>query len=127
MSCSCVINDYYDGEFVTMLSEATRKARKGHKCSECGRIIQKGESYKYETFAWDGSVSTSKTCADCMSIRKEFFCTYNFGELLFELWERINEEGCGEEFLTSQVQKLTPAARETLFEMIEQCWGDENG
>lgn len=126
MSCSCQIEDY-DGEYVAMLSETTPTARKQHTCSECSRTIEKGEKYKRETYVWDDYLNTSKTCADCLSLRTAYFCTYNFGEILSELRDRIFDEGCGEDLLTSQVKNLTPAAKEKLFGMIEECWEKRHG
>ena len=40
--------DFGDG-MVTPLTERSRKARKTHRCNECYRDIQPGETYLYET------------------------------------------------------------------------------
>jgi len=64
----CMI-DGSDDERVLVLSEKYRKARKMHKCDECGRTIERKESYHYETFIHEGVISTHKTCAHCMVVR----------------------------------------------------------
>ena len=64
----CMI-DYADGS-VTELTVAFRVARKQHKCTECYRAIQAGESYLYETHLWDGRINTCKTCSHCQIVCK---------------------------------------------------------
>ncbi len=46
------------------------KARKRHRCSECGRAIQPGEQYERVTGIWDGTADTFKTCPHCLDLRK---------------------------------------------------------
>jgi len=57
-------------ETVNMLYDATVTARKNHKCSECSRVIAKGEQYLLERYAFDGEITTSKTCAHCQVVRE---------------------------------------------------------
>src|SRR4051794_10957813 len=54
MSCSdtCVVMDY-DG-YNTFSTEATRRARKLHRCCECGEPIAVGESHNYAAGKYDG-------------------------------------------------------------------------
>lgn len=61
--------DYADGQ-VTMLSEATPKARKAHKCRECARVIEPGERYHVDRYIWEGRLETHRTCAHCMVARQ---------------------------------------------------------
>ncbi len=42
-----------------------RKARKTHKCYECGNTINKGEKYEYVSSIYDGIPSNFKTCFLC--------------------------------------------------------------
>lgn len=63
----CMV-DFGDG-MVTPLTEQHRKARKTHRCNECYRDIQTGETYLYETHIWDGKVNTHKTCQHCLVVR----------------------------------------------------------
>ena len=48
------------------------KARKEHKCFECGGVIQKGEKYEKIEGVWDGNFYRFKTCNDCAELRNEF-------------------------------------------------------
>lgn len=59
-----------DAERVTKVSAAYRTARKPHRCAECGRAIEPGESYHYETFVFDGKFTSHKTCKHCMVARQ---------------------------------------------------------
>jgi len=63
----CMI-DYGDGQ-LQLLKDAMPKARKSHTCSECSRIINKGEKYKYEAGIWEGSLDVFKTCKQCLTAR----------------------------------------------------------
>lgn len=42
-----------------------RSARKEHRCSECGRTIETGESYLYVFGVWQGSPNQYKVCRHC--------------------------------------------------------------
>ncbi|WP_157378754.1 hypothetical protein [Burkholderia ubonensis] len=61
--------DYCD-ERVTMISDGRRTARKEHRCAECGRMIQCGETYCYEYYKFDGRTEHHKTCSHCMVVRQ---------------------------------------------------------
>ncbi|RZA27320.1 MAG: hypothetical protein EOP02_10365 [Proteobacteria bacterium] len=59
-----------DGEgYVTMLGEGQHKARKQHRCAECARHIEPGETYLRERFVFDGKMSDHKTCSHCIVVR----------------------------------------------------------
>lgn len=62
--CSC---DYDPPEFCTV---TTPRARKEHRCYECGGRILKGEEYSYTAGKWDGMMSTFKVCERCWSIKQ---------------------------------------------------------
>ena len=64
-----------------VLQESKRKARKEHKCSECGRKIRIGERYLYETTLFDGEIEYHKTCAHCQVCRA--WLTSNCGGWLY--------------------------------------------
>ncbi len=59
---------YCDG-LPSVIRVATRKARKPHKCGECGRLIQPGETYEHVWGVWDGRPDTFKTCSGCVGLR----------------------------------------------------------
>jgi hypothetical protein len=44
-------------------------ARKDHKCSECSRVILKGEQYKKVDGLWQKRWETYKTCAHCLVLQ----------------------------------------------------------
>lgn len=65
----CMFDSDGDGT-VTMIHDGSyRKARKAHKCAECRRVIEAGESYHVEAFTFEGDFSWHKTCAHCMVAR----------------------------------------------------------
>ena len=52
-------------ELPQVYTELWPKARKPHKCCECGGKIQPGEKYRKITGIWGGKPDTFKQCADC--------------------------------------------------------------
>lgn len=49
----------------SMYKKTFRKSRKSHKCVECYRDIQTGETYQHVVGMWGGKFNTYKTCAHC--------------------------------------------------------------
>lgn len=47
-----------------------RKARKQHRCEECGHHIKPGESYEYAAGLCEGQWFDAKTCALCVDLRE---------------------------------------------------------
>ncbi len=45
-----------------------RKARKQHRCDWCREAIEKGESYEYQTYIWDGRVYDWKAHEACSRV-----------------------------------------------------------
>ena len=87
--CACIIGDYDDCCEVELQNKMV-KARKNHKCCECGRVIEKGEKYEYCVAVWDGDLRTFKTCHGCKIIRDELFCDgWAYGEVWRDIWENI--------------------------------------
>jgi hypothetical protein len=62
----CSLDDY---ETPDLYSQRTVKAKKEHKCSECGYTIQPGEQYEYVFGVWGGVPNTYKTCMRCIDLR----------------------------------------------------------
>lgn len=56
-------------EMVNLLGEATHKARKQHRCAECRRSIEPGETYHVDRYIFEGKLTHHKTCAHCMVVR----------------------------------------------------------
>jgi hypothetical protein len=63
---------YIDLEPCQVWTETQRKARKKHKCDCCGRVIKPGETYTRNFNKFDGVVSYSKGCAECIADRLTF-------------------------------------------------------
>jgi len=69
------------------------KARKQHKCCECGSAIQPGTQYQRISGIWDGEPSRFKTCADCVERRFRYMretesqCSPAFGYLRMAMEE----------------------------------------
>lgn len=66
-------------EFVSMSSEATRKARKAHRCCACGETILPGQVYTRHFTVFDGDVAAYKHCRRCLQIFREI-CKRSRGE-----------------------------------------------
>lgn len=62
----CAIDD---GEGFEFSRGFMRKARKEHRCCECGRGIEVGERHEYMRGLYDGSWDTFRTCAHCIAAR----------------------------------------------------------
>jgi len=54
-----------DGDRADVWTETGRKARKDHRCTECGRTIVKSEIYWRAFTLFDGRCDTYKTCTHC--------------------------------------------------------------
>lgn len=63
----CMIEDC--DEIVDVLSECTHKARVRHRCNECRRDIEPGETYLSEAYVLDHEFEDHKTCAHCQVAR----------------------------------------------------------
>lgn len=89
--CACIDHeDYGEGTF---LGTEWRRARKEHKCGECGDIIKVGD--RYERAGWidgygkGGQFASLKACEACAQIREVAYCggTRWYGTL----WEDISD------------------------------------
>jgi hypothetical protein len=88
MNCSCINYGSEDLSQPEFFREKMVKAKKQHKCGECGATIEPGEKYENAVGVWDGEFSTHKTCSICCEVRNELFCgSYGFGEV----WQEIRE------------------------------------
>ncbi len=68
-SCPCLNFD----ESYIVYDTKVRKARKEHKCCECGEIIKSGENYQYASGLYDGNWDHHKTCLFCVAVWRDFF------------------------------------------------------
>lgn len=74
----------------TVFRSETRRAAKSHKCYECGRSVESGESYEYATGLLDGRWLTMHTCAQCVEL-KRWLTTVCNGYLFGGVWEDIEQ------------------------------------
>lgn len=83
---------------VTMLSTSDPKARKAHKCAECGREIAVGEQYHVDRYVFEGRMTAHKTCAHCMVARdwlQKECGGWLFGSVEEDIGEHIGSHGFG--------------------------------
>lgn len=123
--CSCVYVDADLGPAQWRIGPYTRRARKRHKCSECDREIIPGEKYEYLVARWSDmrKADTYRTCRDCLSVRDVFYCEGFFHEMVWEMLRDHIREAEGQIDLDCLIG-LTPAGRERVCEIIEECWED---
>lgn len=121
--CACAINtDVDEGDQVYIIDEGTITATSSILCYECSNMVNKGGSIYRERIS-PVETSTIKdcdtiyTCLTCLSIRKELFCGFFYGNLMWDLEEHITENNgfISEECLSSMI----PEAREKVLKMID--------
>lgn len=87
------------------------KARKEHRCCECGEVIRIGQRYERYAGKHEGEFCSIDTCLPCAEIADAFYCDgrlYGGG-----LWESMSY--VMSELTTSCFDKLTtPEAKEFL-------------
>ena len=105
--CACLSADFDGGN--EFYDEKTRKARKPHRCCECGKTIQSGERYHYAAGKFEGDLFTQKTCLLCDEIRRHFYCD---GWTFCSLWDDIVEQLFSYSFRFECLQGLSVEARE---------------
>lgn len=64
------------------------KARKPHKCEECGEVIPVGAKYERNKWLFDGEWSRMDVCLICAEIGQAFSCE---GRMLGNMWEDIHD------------------------------------
>lgn len=116
----------WDGDGATELSCRMVLARKKHVCCECGREIDKNDSYERYRLVYDREISEFKTCVDCLSLRDAFFDSWSFTGIWGEFYEYVHE-AYGEEIKWSALSKLTDNAKDIAFGYIEAIWNEIEG
>ena len=110
MAC---INVNIDDDCGAFVDEKIRKARKKHKCGECGDEIQPGHSYEHARGLFDGVFFTSKTCRPCLEIRARFFNGWIYGSILDDIYNSLND------LSLTDMDGLSPGAREKIDKVME--------
>jgi hypothetical protein len=121
--CGCVYVE--SDECYEFVNKTFPKARKQHKCDECGRIIKPGEKYELFKGGFEGRVETNKTCMDCMSVVDSFYCD---GRILGDMWGYLEEHirEMDGQISSDCLTDLTPTARERVCEIIERVWREND-
>ena len=63
----CLIDDS-DGNCI-LLHSRQKRARLRHRCTECRRDVEPGETYLAERTIFDGDAMSHKICAHCQRVR----------------------------------------------------------
>lgn len=87
-----------------------RKARKLHKCSECRRQINVGETYQYDFTVFEGSPDTYKTCQHCCVLR-EWLLKNCGGYIYTEVADEVREHAEEYRYLAIPLLRVTAGAR----------------
>ena len=78
--CEC------DYDQPTFFNCKTVKGRKEYLCDECLRTIAKGEYHESVSGLWDGSLSSFRTCCDCVAMRGDMdLDCWCYGKLMDEV------------------------------------------
>jgi len=119
-SCNCEV-DLDERDSPEICNTVMRTARKIHKCDECRREIKPSEKYESCRGKWKGDFETYKTCADCLSLRNQFFsCGWGFGDIWSNFRDTIGEWNY--EVPEDCIVELTQKAREKVCQEIEDGW-----
>lgn len=92
--CNCEVDD--PPQFYV---EGTRRARKQHRCVECGGPIPVGTVHRYMSGKWDSRVETFRECPLCTEVRQwakisvDCFCSNTFSELHDDCREMVRDLG----------------------------------
>jgi hypothetical protein len=76
------------------LRRGHQRARKQHRCVECRRTIDAGETYLVTVYPWEGEIETDRCCAHCEIARRWLSaeCSgYVYGCVLLDLDEHVAE------------------------------------
>ena len=88
-ACDCSVSPY-DHDGPTVCTTRTRRARKPHRCCECGEEIRPGEQYEAVRGLWEGYWDSYATCLTCVRIRRDYCpCGWIYGGLRETLMECI--------------------------------------
>lgn len=75
-----------------------RRARKNHRCCECGELILAGLPYKRIAGKWNGEFSQYKFCMTCVDLVEWYLSeidNYEYGYGFTTLYENIYESLTG--------------------------------
>lgn len=121
MKCACTVVGWDDVSLVDGVFDWTKdvKARKKHKCGECGCEIQPGEIYEYHKGRCEGEFFVAKTCLLCVEVRTCFCCSWCYSAV----WEAIDEEK--DDLNLAGLDAISHEARAKFFRIIDLEETDE--
>lgn len=127
MKCACLVDPDVDDQN-TWDEKCNAKhivSKTIQKCIECGRTIFSGEQYLFERVNWDDDRKIDEyiTCRDCESLRENLCCNWIYTMVLEDIQCAFD---CIEDDLLpwATFAKLTPAAKDFIFNLIEDRWAD---
>jgi hypothetical protein len=120
MECAC-IDMIHDGDFVDLIYDQKIMAFYPIKCEECHRPVEK-EEYIIGKYEYGEQTNYHRTCLDCMSVRDNLFCGFQYSMIWNDLKDNIMEYPDGISF--ANIAKLTKKAREKVCEIIECLWDE---
>lgn len=82
--------DCDDAETLEVLQSKTVKARKPHRCYECGKTINPGDQYHYLTGVCSGDMHQQHTCTFCRRVFEDL-TAMGYCVLFGGLWEHVGE------------------------------------
>lgn len=92
-----------------------RKARKAHRCDECGDAVKAGDRYLFSSGIADHEPWSFKSCLLCAEIRKHFAC--GRGQSLGTMWDELSDNFFPDMKAGGPcMEGLSPAAKARLFE-----------
>lgn len=108
--CNVCIGSFGGDEHAQVSLSDVVKARKPHKCEECGKVINAGDAYERNKWLYDGEWSRMDICLICSEIGTAFSCE---GRLLGNMWEDIHDNlfpnmttGCLEKLKTAAAKQV---------------------
>ena len=134
MECSCVYVNHESSIFAMWSADlGFIPAKRVVYCDECGAAIAPGELHEKYCVQWEhhqhflrhagveGEYRSYRTCPDCHSIRKEFFCDgWIWTQIIDDLWDHIvSIDG---ELSETCLIELTPGGRAMVCDLIEDMW-----
>lgn len=84
--CSCDT-----GESPDFFTRASVKARKPHRCCECGQAIAIGQLYLRSSGKWDGNIDTFAQCQRCVAVIDAFHDVEGCNPPFTALFEQLDE------------------------------------
>ena len=127
MECTCLVDrDCCEENWDEACSASHIVSKTAFECVECKRKILPGELHLLEIVKWSDTPRKSRyrTCSDCESLRDHLVCSWEYGSVRDDILYAL--EDCQEDGIPwAAFAKLTPAAKDYVFGLIERWWVEE--